>query len=91
VTFHRPGPNNTIVVIANIQQKPLLSPSDPSFAVFRNINNFGNGTQKLVVRKSYMEPAHRLPDGHMSKPLKNWIDAYEITFQVSVPQIVINN
>jgi hypothetical protein len=29
------------------------------------------------------EPAHRLPDGRMSKPMKRQIDAYQITVAIS--------
>lgn len=89
VNLPRPGPNSTIVLIANIEQQPLLSPTDTRFAVYKRNVNFGNGTQQLVVTKTYWEPPHRLPDGRMTKPTQRQVDAYQITVNIRAGDPVI--
>jgi hypothetical protein len=81
-----PGSNGMIVLIANVAQQPLLQ-TDTRFAVFKKNVSFGNGTQKLIVPKTYIEPAHRLPDGRMSKPIFHEVDAYEVTVLISTSNI----
>jgi hypothetical protein len=54
--------------------------------VFTRESNFGNGTQTIVVQKTYWLPPQRLPDGRLTKPTEQRVDAYEITARVNVPQ-----
>ena len=89
VTMPHPGPNSTIVLIANVAQQPLLSQSDTRFNVFAKDVNFGSGTQQLIVTKTYWEPPQRLPDGHLTKPIQGQVDAYQITVAIKVPNLVI--
>jgi hypothetical protein len=89
VTIPQPGPNSMIVLIANIAQQPLLSPTDTRFNVFKKNVNFGNGTQQLIITKTFWEPPHRLPDGRMTKPTQRQIDAYQITVNIKAGNPVI--
>jgi hypothetical protein len=79
------GGTSSLVLILNIEQLTSLE-RDTRFSVFTRESNFGNGTQKIIVRKSYWEPPQRLPDGRLTKPLRHDVDAYEITALVSAPQ-----
>ncbi len=88
-TFQAPSGDGTIVVIGNVVQEQGGYETDSQFLVFGQAQNFGNGTQKLVVRKSYWIPAHRLPDGSMTKPMQSFVDAYELSLLVNIPQQVI--
>lgn len=89
VTFQSPTGDGTIVVIGNVVQEQGGYETDSQFMAFGHAQNFGNGTQKLIVRKSYWIPAHRLPDGSMTKPMQSFVDAYELTLLVNIPQQVI--
>ncbi|MBI5470830.1 MAG: hypothetical protein HY961_00650 [Ignavibacteriae bacterium] len=89
VDVQRPGVNGMIVLIANVEQMPLFQTTDTRFAVFKRNVRFGNGTQKLVVPKTYTEPPRRLPGGGMTKPTIRQVDAYEVTVLIKVPEPVI--
>jgi hypothetical protein len=89
VSTPRPGPNSTIVVIANIAQQPSLSPTDTRFNVFKKNVNFGNGTQQLIITKAFFEPPRRLLDGRMTKPIERQVDAYQITVNINAGDPVV--
>jgi hypothetical protein len=72
------------VLILNVEQLTSFQ-RDSRFAVYSRDNDFGNGTRKVVVRKTYWEPPQRLPDGRLTKPTKREVDAYEITVLVNAP------
>lgn len=91
IRFTKPTDNSSIVLIAKIEQLPLASVSDSQFEVFYKNNNFGNGTQKLVIKKSYWSPPQHLPGGGVTKPQKVSIDAYELTVSINVHDPVMNS
>jgi hypothetical protein len=91
VTIPRPGPNSMIVLIANVEQQPLLTPTDTRFNVFKRNVNFGNGTQQLIVTKTFWEPPRRLPDGRMTKPIQRQIDAYQIAVDIKAGPLVVTH
>ena len=90
IRFIKPDNNGSIVLIAKIEQLPLASLSNSQFEVFYKNNNFGNGTQKLVVQKIYWMPPQHLPGGGTSKPQKVSVDAYELTVSINVHDPVMN-
>ncbi|HAY34002.1 MAG TPA: hypothetical protein DCY06_07670 [Bacteroidetes bacterium] len=80
LTVGRPGKGGTLVLIANVTQ--ANNRRDTRFTVFNSNQKFGNGVQKLIVRKSYFSKPFRLPDGSLSKPTEVLRDAYEITVTI---------
>lgn len=85
VELGRLGAGSQLVLILNVEQLGTFQ-RDTRFAVYARPENFGSGTQTLVVRKSYWEPPRQMPDGRMGKPTRREVDAYEITALVKVPQ-----
>jgi len=84
-SFGKPKDDEMLVLIANIEQLPLTSAKkDTRFNVYRKSNNFGNGTQKLFVTKSYWTKPQKLPGGGMSKPYEVKVNAYELTVQINI-------
>ena len=71
--------------IANVEQLTSFQ-RDTRFQVFTKETNFGNGTQTIMVQKTYWLPPQRLPDGRLTKPIEQRVDAYEITARINVPQ-----
>ncbi|HTX99953.1 MAG TPA: hypothetical protein VMG09_08020 [Bacteroidota bacterium] len=88
VTFPGPSGNDMVVLIGNTVQHLEGDQTDSDFLVFNKAQNFGNGIQKLIIRKVYWTQPQQLPGGGISKPFKNYVDAYELTFLVSIPQQV---
>jgi hypothetical protein len=84
ISIPRPSTNNIIVLIANIIQQ-TGSQENTRFAVFGKNENWGNGDQKIIIQKSYWTQPQRLPGGGMTKPIQNWVDAYELTVNLSIP------
>jgi hypothetical protein len=84
VELGRLGGGAQLVLILNVEQLTSFQ-RDSRFAVYSRDNDFGNGTRKVVVRKTYWEPPQRLPDGRLTKPTKREVDAYEITVLVNAP------
>jgi hypothetical protein len=83
MVLDRPGINGMMVLIGNII---LPSRTESAFNVYGAASNFGNGTQSLIVRKSYWMPANpRLG----TKPYQIFVDAYELVFQVNAPVPVV--
>lgn len=76
--------NASLVLITNVEQLSSYQ-RDSRFAVYTRDNNFGNGTQKIVVKKVYWEPPKPLPNGHLGKPTRQEVDAYEITVLINAP------
>ena len=90
IQLTKPADNGSVILIAKIEQQPQLSVKDSQFEVFYKSNNFGNGTQKLVVQKTYWLPPQHLPGGGTTKPTKVSIDAYELTVSINVHTPVVN-
>lgn len=74
-----------LVLICNVEQLSS-SHKDTGFRVFTEETNFGYGTQKIVVKKTYWDPPQRLPDGSLTKPTEVHVDGYEITALIKAPQ-----
>ena len=74
-----PPSDGQLVVIADIVYNDLNS-EDSTFAVFGKSSNFGSGTQKLTVQKSWFMPAQ-----NGNKPYKVYADGYYVTLQISGP------
>ena len=89
VTFPAPSGDATVVIIGNTVQHLEGDQTDSQFMVFSKPQNFGNGTQKLIVQKIYWTQPQTLPGGIRTKPIKSYVDGYELTFLVSIPQLVI--
>ncbi len=85
VTFPKPSGDETVVIIGNTVQELESDLTDSQFMVFGKAQNFGNGVQKLVVQKVYWTQPQTLPNGQRTKPTKNYVDAYELTFQINIP------
>lgn len=86
VSFSKPKDTENIVLIANVEQLPLMGDNkDSRFAIYNKNTNFGKGTQRMVVTKSYWEKPQKLPGGGMTKPREVKIDAYELTVQINIP------
>jgi hypothetical protein len=75
-----PASGASLVVIANTTHF-YEAISDSAFRTFSPALNYGNGTQTVVVSKTYWLP----PESSHSKPLKVIVPAYEITFEVNSP------
>jgi hypothetical protein len=58
---------------------------DSNYAVYTAGQNFGHGTHTIQVYKSYWMP----PRPPINKPFKVNVPAYEVTFEINAPQIVI--
>lgn len=87
VSFPKPGKDDMLVLIGNIEQVPLTgSLKDSNFDVFKKGNNFGNGVRSFIITKSYWSKPRRLPNGGMTKPQQIKVPAYELTVQITVPQ-----
>ena len=80
----------SLVLIANVEQLTTFQ-RDTRFVVFTKETNFGNGTQTIVVQKSYWLPPQRLPGGQLTKPIEQRVDAYEITARISVPEPLLTD
>lgn len=80
ISVSRPGVSGSLILIANITQANFRR--DTRFAVFKSVQNFGIGVQKLIVQKSFTQPPKKLPTGEMSKPLEIFRDAYELTVSI---------
>jgi len=92
ISFPNASGDGFTVLIANVEQFPLSSAKkDTRFVVYNKSNNFGVGTQKLMVPKSYWTKPERLPGGGMSKPREVKVNAYELTLQItaSKPPVII--
>ena len=83
IQVNRPAAGSSLVIIANIVQQNFQK--DSRFVVYTAADNFGSGTKKLVVKKSFNSPPKRLPNGQMTKPQRIEVDAYEITYIIKVP------
>lgn len=83
ITISKPANDGMVVLIGNILQTGTFQ-KDTRFVVFNRNGNFGNGTQKLIVQKSYWQRPQRLPGGGMTKPLEMKVNAYELTVQINV-------
>ncbi len=82
VTLVKPASTGSLILLANIMQSNFMK--DSRFIEFKSNKSFGNGTQKLIVKKSFISKPRPLPGGGMSKPQTIWQDAYELTIQVNV-------
>ncbi|MFN7118578.1 MAG: hypothetical protein ACK4TA_17400 [Saprospiraceae bacterium] len=95
VSIPRPGDNDMLILIGNVEQLSFNSAlKDSRYAVYRKAENFGNGVQKLVVTKSYWTKPQRLPGGGTTKPQQVKVPAYEITYQIEmpyIPNIIVRN
>lgn len=89
IVLDKPGNNGMIVLIGNITQQSGSYIKESRYAVFKKAQNFGNGTQKLIIQKSYWTKPQRLPGGGMTKPTEVKVNAYEITIQVAAQQLAI--
>ncbi|MCP9753339.1 hypothetical protein EGI32_20495 [Ferruginibacter sp. HRS2-29] len=69
-------------MLATITQSNFLRES--RYVEFKVNKSFGNGTQKLIVQKTFISKPFQLPGGGMSKPQTIPVDAYEFTVQVTV-------
>lgn len=79
-----PTADQFLLILANIIQEQAIGtqPTDSAFRTFTKANNFGNGTQTLVIKKSFwMPPKPPL----QPKPLEILVDGYELTFQINAP------
>ncbi|HEX4951489.1 MAG TPA: hypothetical protein VFZ34_32825 [Blastocatellia bacterium] len=85
IQFRRPGNNQNVVLIFNVRQLNSPFTVDSNFAVHTAGQNFGHGTHTIQVYKSYWMP----PRPPINKPFKVSVPAYEITYQINAPQIVI--
>ena len=81
ISTPKPKQNGSLILIANVIQSNSLM-TDSRFVVFANSSNFGNGTQKLIIKKKYIEKPHKLPNGQMSKSREVYVDAYELTIVI---------
>lgn len=68
----------SLVVVANTFHKHI---TESNFRVFSKISNYGHGTQKLVISKSYWRTG--VPP--LNKPVRYTVPAYEVTFEVHDP------
>ena len=73
--------NASLVLICNVEQLSF-SAKDTQFKVFTSKHNFGKGTKKITVKKTYWEPPQPI-NGGMSKPTLIPVDAYEITVRIA--------
>jgi hypothetical protein len=85
VDLGRLGDNASLVLICNVEQLTSFQ-RDTRFQVYTKETNFGNGVQTIVVQKTYWLPPQRLPDGRLTKPIEEHVDAYEITARINSPQ-----
>lgn len=88
ITLPKPGNNDLLVLIANIVQLPEYN-TDTRFYVYDRNARFGNGTQEIIIQKSYWQPPMRLPGGQTTKPIEVKVDAYDLTVDVHVPEQVL--
>ncbi len=80
------GRDALLVLICNVGQLSS-SQKDTGFKVFTEETNFGYGTQKIIVTKTYWDQPQRLPDGSLTKPIEIHVNAYEITALIKAPQL----
>ncbi|HMK16843.1 MAG TPA: hypothetical protein VK492_01480 [Chitinophagaceae bacterium] len=81
ITIPKPKADGSLILIANISQKN--NRSDSKFITFYSRQNFGNGSRKLIVRKSFYAKPVKLPGGGMSKPQKMFREAYELIISIN--------
>lgn len=80
IKLRKPGPGEKVVLIAGIAYSSTSK--DSRFMVYNKAQNYGHGRQRLVVRKTFLMPPQRLPNGQLSKPKEIHIDAYELTVDI---------
>ena len=85
IRFRRPSNSQNVVLIFNVRQTGSPFTVDSNFTVHTAGQNFGHGTHTVQVYKSYWMP----PRPPIYKPFKVNVPAYEITFEINAPQIVI--
>jgi hypothetical protein len=73
----------TLVIIANVNQKPLDQPQDSAFNAWPRSMNFSPGTHTLQITKVYVEP--RGPG--RPRPMFIRVPAYELTYNVRYTDI----
>ncbi|MCP9751198.1 hypothetical protein [Ferruginibacter sp. HRS2-29] len=78
----KPASTGSLILLATITQSNFLRES--RYVEFKVNKSFGNGTQKLIVQKTFISKPFQLPGGGMSKPQTIPVDAYEFTVQVTV-------
>jgi hypothetical protein len=85
IRFHRPSSNQNVVLIFNVRQNVNPYTVDSNYTVHTSGQNFGHGTHTVQIYKTYWMP----PRPPINKPLKISVPAYEITYEINAPQIVI--
>lgn len=79
MTMDRTFSTEPWILIANviIPSNSYIPYKDSTFLAFDSSTNFGNGTQRLIVDKSYWTTGE--------KPLKTFLPGYELIFEVDAP------
>ena len=85
----KPNDTGSLILLANIMQANFFK--DSRYLLFNKAQNFGNGTRKLIVQKPFWSKPIRLPNGSMSKPQLRLVDAYEITVDIKVQNLVLQH
>ncbi|MBC7925673.1 MAG: hypothetical protein H7039_08455 [Bryobacteraceae bacterium] len=74
----KPNGSTALVVIAST----IHQATESNFHTFTSATNFGNGTQKVTIYKTYFEPPK---PPYSPKPRKHTVAAYEVTFDIVAP------
>lgn len=82
ITMARPGDNDMLVLIGNV----TVTAGGETFSnsmLFKKDRNFGIGTHKFIVVRSFIKTPLPGPDGRKPKPYVVYRPHYEITLHVS--------
>lgn len=87
----KPEPGGNIVIIASISRGG--SGKDAGYIVLDNANNFGIGTKKIIIQRSYTTNPSTLENGTTVKGGEVKANAYEITVEIrnSTPEVIRRN
>lgn len=87
----KPEPSGNIVIIASINRGG--SDKDAGFIVLDQANNFGVGTKKIFIQRSYTTKPTTLENGTTVKGSEVKVKAYEITVEVrnKNPEVLRHN
>lgn len=80
IVLSKPDPGGNIVIIASINRAG--GDKDAGFIVLDQANNFGVGTKKLFIQRSYIANPIILPNGTTVKGAEVKANAYEITVEI---------
>jgi hypothetical protein len=88
IVVNKPGNGEYLILLAGIKINNFEK--DGRFLKYGKHAHYGNGTRKLILKKSYWFTPPHLPGGPTPKPVQVWMNAYELTVEVDSHELVVH-